>query len=153
MVIDSRRVGRGDLFVALPGSRADGHDFVAAAAAPARPARWWRGASTRRWHRSWCRTWRRRWAPRRAPRAAYAGTVLAVAGSNGKTTTKEMLAAILAQAGHYARDARQLQQPAGVPLTLLRLAPEQRYAVIEIGANHPGEVAALAALARPRIGT
>ncbi|MFO1410778.1 MAG: UDP-N-acetylmuramoyl-tripeptide--D-alanyl-D-alanine ligase [Steroidobacteraceae bacterium] len=153
VVIDSRRVGRGDLFVALPGSRADGHDFVAAAAAAGAA-----GALVAR----------RVDAPlaqvvvpdveaalgaaARAWRAAYAGTVLAVAGSNGKTTTKEMLAAILAQAGTTLATRGNLNNQLGVPLTLLRLAPEQRYAVIEIGANHPGEVAALAALARPRIG-
>jgi UDP-N-acetylmuramoyl-tripeptide--D-alanyl-D-alanine ligase len=78
--------------------------------------------------------------------------VLAVAGSNGKTTTKEMLATILAQAGTTLATRGNLNNQLGVPLTLLRLAPQQRAAVIEIGANHPGEVAALAELVRPHIG-
>ena len=153
VLIDSRRVGTGDLFVALPGTRADGHDFVAAAgAAGAVGALVARrvdaplaqivvpdvaaalGAAARAW------------------RDAFAGTVLAVAGSNGKTTTKEMLAAILVQAGPTVATQGNLNNQLGVPLTLLHLAPAQRAAVIEIGANHPGEVAALAALVRPHIG-
>ncbi|MDE2251740.1 MAG: UDP-N-acetylmuramoyl-tripeptide--D-alanyl-D-alanine ligase, partial [Gammaproteobacteria bacterium] len=85
-------------------------------------------------------------------RADYAGTVLGVAGSNGKTTTKEMLAAILAQRGACLATRGNLNNHLGVPLTLLRLAARYPYAVIEIGANRAGEVAALAALARPAIG-
>jgi UDP-N-acetylmuramoyl-tripeptide--D-alanyl-D-alanine ligase len=151
--IDSRRVAAGDLFVALRGTRRDGHDFVAAAAAAGAV-----GALVAR----------RVDAPlaqivvpdveaalgaaARAWRAAYAGIVVAVAGSNGKTTCKEILAAILAQAGGTLATRGNLNNQLGVPLTLLRLDPQQRTAVIEIGANHPGEVAALAALARPHIG-
>jgi UDP-N-acetylmuramoyl-tripeptide--D-alanyl-D-alanine ligase len=153
VVIDSRRVAPGDLFVALRGTHADGHDFVAAAAAAgAAGALVARrvdvplpqivvadveaalGAAARAW------------------RAAYPGVVIGVAGSNGKTTTKEMLAAILAQRGPTLATRGNLNNQIGVPLTLLRLTPEFRAAVIEIGANHPGEVAALAALARPAVG-
>ena len=153
VVIDSRRLAAGDLFVALRGAHADGHDFVGAAAAAGAA-----GALVAR----------RVAAPlpqvvvpdveaaltaaARAWRAAYAGTVIGVAGSNGKTTTKEMLAAILARAGTVLATRGNLNNQLGVPLTLLRLAPEQRFAVIEVGANHPGEVAALAGLARPHIG-
>ncbi|MCC7460826.1 MAG: UDP-N-acetylmuramoyl-tripeptide--D-alanyl-D-alanine ligase [Gammaproteobacteria bacterium] len=153
VVIDSRHIAAGDLFVALPGTRADGHDFVAAAAAAgAAGALVARrvdaalaqivvadvAAALSRAARAW--------------RAAFSGSVLAVAGSNGKTTTKEMLAAILAQGGVTLATRGNLNNELGVPLTLLRLAPCQRAAVIEIGANHPGEVAALAALADPHIG-
>lgn len=153
VLIDSRRIGAGDLFVALSGAHADGHDFVAAAAAA--------GAAGALVARRVAAPLAQIVVPdveaalgaaARAWRAAFPGTVLAVAGSNGKTTTKEMLAAILAQAGTTLATRGNLNNQLGVPLTLLRLAPEQRYAVIEIGANHPGEVAALAALARPQVG-
>ncbi len=84
-------------------------------------------------------------------RAASRALVLGVGGSNGKTTTKELLAAILAGRGPTLATRGNLNNHIGVPLTLLRLEPTHRYAVIEMGANHPGEIAALAALARPAI--
>jgi UDP-N-acetylmuramoyl-tripeptide--D-alanyl-D-alanine ligase len=153
VLIDSRRVGARDLFCALPGTRVDGHDYVAGAAAAGAA-----GALVSR--------------PVDAPiaqvvvadvasalaragaawRSAFAGTVVGVAGSNGKTTTKEMLAAILARRGECLATRGNLNNELGVPLTLLRLAPTQSAAVIEIGANRAGDVASLAAIARPAIG-
>ena len=107
----------------------------------------------RRSRRSWSTTSSARWRLAGAAwRAAYGGTVIGVAGSNGKTTTKEMLGAILAQAGPCLATRGNLNNHLGVPLTLLRLRGGERYAVIEIGANRAGEVAGLAALARPHIG-
>jgi UDP-N-acetylmuramoyl-tripeptide--D-alanyl-D-alanine ligase len=153
VLIDSRAVREGDLFLALPGERADGHDFVAAAArAGAAGAVVSRlvdaplpqvlvddvASALARAGAAW--------------RTAYAGTVLGVAGSNGKTTTKEMLAAILAQRGECLATRGNLNNHLGVPLTLLRLGPRYRDAVIEVGANHAGEVAELVALARPAVG-
>jgi UDP-N-acetylmuramoyl-tripeptide--D-alanyl-D-alanine ligase len=85
-------------------------------------------------------------------RARFAGTVVGVTGSSGKTTTKEMLAAVLATAGQTLKTAGNQNNQLGVPLTLLRLTPEDRFAVIEMGTNAPGEIAALAALARPHHG-
>jgi UDP-N-acetylmuramoyl-tripeptide--D-alanyl-D-alanine ligase len=151
--IDSRKLAAGDLFLALPGERVDGHDYVAAAAQAAAA-----GAVVRR--RLDAATPQivvadvaaaltvvaREW------RSQFAIPVIGVAGSNGKTTVKEMLAAILARAGECLSTAGNLNNHLGVPLTLLRLRPQHRSAVIEIGANHVGEVAALAALARPTIG-
>jgi UDP-N-acetylmuramoyl-tripeptide--D-alanyl-D-alanine ligase len=126
VVIDSRRIGRGDLFCALPGTRVDGHDYVPAAAAAG------------------------------AVRARFAGPVLGVAGSNGKTTTKEMLAAIMARRGPCLATRGNLNNELGVPLTVLRLEGDEARgtasAVIEMGANHAGDVAALCAIARPGIG-
>ncbi|NBO75081.1 MAG: UDP-N-acetylmuramoyl-tripeptide--D-alanyl-D-alanine ligase, partial [Gammaproteobacteria bacterium] len=75
-----------------------------------------------------------------------------VAGSNGKTTSKEMIAAILAVRGSTLATAGNLNNHIGVPLTLLRLTPEHRHAVIEMGANHAGDVTQLAAFAAPSIG-
>jgi len=88
----------------------------------------------------------------RAWRADFRGPLVAVAGSNGKTTTKEMLAAILGQRGECLATRGNLNNRLGVPLTLLRLRDGHRSAVIEMGANHAGEVAELMSLARPDIG-
>jgi UDP-N-acetylmuramoyl-tripeptide--D-alanyl-D-alanine ligase len=150
--IDSRTLVRGQVFFALRGERFDGHAFVAAAAA--------RGAAGAVVERAvqctipqvvvadagaaltaLARTWR----------DASRALVIGVGGSNGKTTTKELLAGIMAGAGATLATRGNLNNHIGVPLTLLRLDSSHRYAVIEMGANHPGEIAALAALARPRI--
>ncbi|HEU5468012.1 MAG TPA: UDP-N-acetylmuramoyl-tripeptide--D-alanyl-D-alanine ligase [Steroidobacteraceae bacterium] len=149
---DSRTIESGMLFVALAGERFDGNDFVAAAAArgaagalvskPAAAAlpqvvvRDTQAALT---------------ALAAAWRAKTGALLLGVGGSNGKTTTKELLAAILAGAGPTLATRGNLNNHIGVPLTLLRIEPGHRYAVIEMGANHPGEIAALAALAKPAI--
>jgi hypothetical protein len=96
----------------------------------------------RRCRRLSCATRRR--PSRRSPaawRATSRALVLGVGGSNGKTTTKELLAAILSGAGPTLATRGNLNNHIGVPLTLLRLEPAHRYAVVEMGANHPGEIA------------
>ncbi len=152
VVIDSRKLVAGDLFLALPGTRTDGHQFIEAAAAAGAA-----GAVVKQ-----------RMplalpqivvadveaalvAAAHAWRAAFRGVVIGVAGSNGKTTVKEMIASIMGRAGETLATQGNLNNQLGVPLTLLRL-DMQRCAVIEIGANHAGEVAALAGIARPSIG-
>ena len=75
--------------------------------------------------------------------------VVAVTGSNGKTTVKEMLAAILSQSHRVIATAGNLNNNLGVPLTLFRLQVDTEYAVIEMGANHLGEIAELVTLAKP----
>jgi UDP-N-acetylmuramoyl-tripeptide--D-alanyl-D-alanine ligase len=153
VVSDSRTLKRGQLFVALAGPRFDGNDFVAAAlkagaagalVSRAQPAALPQivVADTQAALERAARTWR----------AHFAGPLVGVAGSNGKTTAKEMTATILAQAGDCLATRGNLNNHIGVPLTLMRLTPEHRFAVIEMGANRPGEVAALVALARPSIG-
>ncbi len=150
--IDSRTIGAGELFFALRGERFDGHAFVGAAAA--------RGAAGAVVEKAGdfsvpqvivkdgvaalatlAQSWRRR----------FDATVFGVGGSNGKTTTKELLASILEGAGPTLATRGNLNNHLGVPLTLLRLTAKHRYAVIEMGANHPGEIAALAAIAKPAI--
>ena len=149
---DSRTLERGQVFFALRGERFDGHGFVAAAAA--------RGAAAAVVERA---------VENALPQIVVAGAgaalsslaaawraqsralVIGVGGSNGKTTTKELLAGIMAGAGPTLATRGNLNNHIGVPLTLLRLEPVHRYAVIEMGTNHPGEIAALAALARPSI--
>jgi UDP-N-acetylmuramoyl-tripeptide--D-alanyl-D-alanine ligase len=152
VTIDTRKLAAGDLFMALPGERADGHEYVAAAAAAAAA-----GAVVTRLQKldfpqilvtdvAQALT-----AAAAAWRAQFTLPLIGVAGSNGKTTVKEMLAAILSRAGACLATAGNLNNHLGVPLTLLRLEKKHRSAVIEIGANRAGEVAALAALARPNI--
>ncbi|MBC7983439.1 MAG: UDP-N-acetylmuramoyl-tripeptide--D-alanyl-D-alanine ligase, partial [Candidatus Obscuribacterales bacterium] len=150
---DSRNLPAGALFVALKGPNFDGHEFVATALA--------RGASGALVERelplalpqivvpdtlaaltTFARVWRE----------SFAIPVIAVTGSNGKTTTKEMLGAIMARGGACLVTQGNLNNHIGVPLTLLRLAATHRSAVIEMGANHQGEIAALAAIARPTVG-
>ena len=154
VVSDSRSLQPGQLFVALRGANFDGHEFVAAAqAAGAAGALVQRArplplpqivvsdtqAALVRAARAW--------------RAAFTGPLVGVAGSNGKTTTKEMTAAILSQAGATLATRGNLNNHIGVPLTLLRLTGEHRFAVVEMGANHAGEVAALVEIAKPSVGT
>lgn len=78
--------------------------------------------------------------------------VIAVGGSNGKTTTKALLGHILATEAPTLVSPRSWNNAIGLPLTLLRLSPAHRYAVVEIGDNHPGEVRALCQIARPTLG-
>ena len=149
---DSRRVHAGELYVAIRGERFDGHDFVGQArqsGAAALLVERWTGdcaapafivADTRRALGEIAAGWRRR----------FALPLVAITGSNGKTTVKEMVAAILAaHVGEPQRLATQgnLNNDIGVPLTLLRLTPAHRAAVVELGMNRPGEIAWLAAMA------
>ncbi len=162
---DSRAIKRGELFVALKGEHFDGHAFLAQAAAAGaagvlvecasadlklaqivvndslaalgRLGNYWRGQ--------------------------FKIPLVALTGSNGKTTVKEMLAAILREACKATQSPildpqscvlatrGNLNNHIGVPLTLLELRREHRYAVIEMGMNHPGEIAQLAALAAPTV--
>ena len=150
---DSRTLAAGELFIALRGERFDGNEFVRAALAA--------GAAGALVSRAQPLALPQIVVPdtlvalQRAARAWREGfqiPVVGVAGSNGKTTTKEMTASILAQAGSCLATRGSLNNHFGVPLTLLRLQASHRSAVIEIGANHAGEVAALVAIARPTVG-
>lgn len=156
---DTRTLRAGDLFVALRGERFDGHDFLAQAkAAGAVAALSEHGlaeaglpglqapdslVALQQFAAAW--------------RQGYRGPLIAVTGSNGKTTVTQMIAAILrAWVGEAAlATAGNLNNHIGVPLTLLRLRPHgdgaHRAAVVELGMNHPGEIALLAALAAPTV--
>ena len=152
--IDTRSLQPGDLFVALKDIR-DGHDFVAQAfekgAAAALVSRVPEGVAED--------------APLllvedvqsglealgRAGRARMTGLVAAVTGSVGKTSTKEMLLAMMADQGRAHASVASYNNHWGVPLTLARMPADTDYAVIEIGMNHPGEIAPLAKMARPHV--
>lgn len=150
---DSRSLPAGALFVALRGERFDGHEFANAAAA--------RGAGGLLVERPLpigvpqvvvSDTLRALTACARAHRRRFRNPVVAVTGSNGKTTTKEMIGAILGRKGPCLITKGNLNNHIGVPLTLLDLRQEHRHAVIEMGANHGGEIAHLASIAEPDIG-
>ena len=154
--IDTRSLGVGEAFFAIRGHQQDGHAFVRDGAA--------RGAScvvvhalpddlppavavvlvdetTRAlgrlaaWHR-----------------ARFTVPMAAITGSNGKTTTKEMTAAVLGSLGPVLKPRSSFNNQWGLPLTLLQLGDEHRAVVLELGANQPGEIAALAAISRPTVG-
>ncbi|QIT56282.1 UDP-N-acetylmuramoyl-tripeptide--D-alanyl-D-alanine ligase [Aquisalimonas sp. 2447] len=150
---DSRSVNPGELFVALEGERFDGHGFLSDAVARGAAAVMVRhgdniGApalvveDTRRALGALARHWRRRCTAR----------IAAITGSNGKTTVKEMLGAILNQVAPTLVTRGNLNNDIGVPLTLFRLAEGDHFAVVEMGANHGGEIATLAAIAEPDVG-
>ena len=149
VVTDSRGDCNGGLFVALRGERFDAHGFVAQAAAHGAAAALvergldldlpqWRVDDTRLGLGRLAAAWRDH----------LPGRVLAITGSNGKTTCKEMVAAILAQVGSVLATRGNLNNDIGMPLTLLD-ARDQDWLVLELGANHPGEIGYLADIARP----
>jgi UDP-N-acetylmuramoyl-tripeptide--D-alanyl-D-alanine ligase len=155
---DTRTVAKGQLFVAIRGEHFDGHDFLGTARergataalvdkrhpSAAAPLPLLVADDTRRALGRLGRHWRLRYAP----------VLIAITGSNGKTTTKEMLASILRR--HAGEDGAlatrgNLNTDIGVPMTLLGLRASHRFGAIELGMNHPGEIAQLAQIALPTI--
>jgi len=153
--IDSRSLGVGEVFFAVRGERLDGHAFLRDAVG--------RGAACLVIHS----------VPDDLPpgvpvvlvdettkalgrlgawhRQRFTIPVAAVTGSNGKTTTKEMAAAVLASLGPVLKPESSFNNQWGLPLTLVKLSAEHRAAALELGTNRPGEIAALAEIARPTI--
>jgi UDP-N-acetylmuramoyl-tripeptide--D-alanyl-D-alanine ligase len=153
VVIDSRKLARGDLFIALAGERTDGHEFLdAAAAAGAAGALVSQERAASLPVVQVANVEQALSAAGAHWRGAHHGPLIGVAGSNGKTTVKEMLASILSQQGACLATRGNLNNHLGVPLTLLGLKGTERTAVIEIGANRAGEVATLMKIARPTVG-
>jgi len=149
---DTRSAGAGALFFALEGPNFDAHQVLddhpeqplaalVVRRPVAHPAPCLLVDDTRKALGRLAAAWRQRLDLR----------VIGLTGSNGKTTVKEMLARICAVEGPTLATAGNLNNDIGVPLTLLRLRPEHRYAVIEMGANHPGEIAWLTALVHPDV--
>ncbi len=149
---DSRALVAGNLFVALTGPRFDGHGFIAAAREAGAagvivsraldvPLPQILVADTQRALQRLAAQWR----------SGFAGPVIGLTGSNGKTTVKEMLHAILECRGPTLATRGNLNNHIGVPLTLLALESRHRAAVIEMGANHAGEIAALTQLVQPTV--
>ena len=150
--IDTRTLRPGEVFFAIAGERFDGHDFVAQAAAAGAGA----AVVERRLEAGLPQVVvaDARLALGRlgaAWRGLAAARVVGLTGSNGKTTAKEMVAAILGVDAEVHCTRGNLNNDLGVPLTLLGLRPGHRYAVVEMGANHLGEIAYVAGLARPDV--
>ena len=149
---DTRQLLPGSLYFALQGPNFDGHGFVeaarqqgAVAAAVARPCEsalpQIEVADTRLALGSLSAHWRQQ----------FSLPVVAITGSNGKTTVRSMTAAILSCCGQTLSTQGNLNNDIGLPLTLARLGADDRFAVLEMGANHPGEIAYLAGIAQPSI--
>jgi UDP-N-acetylmuramoyl-tripeptide--D-alanyl-D-alanine ligase len=154
---DSRRVQAGDLFFALPGGRFDGHDFLRQAAEKGAVAV---VVERKRVPASWTgcaliavenvRTALGQLAA--TYREDFSLPLVAVGGSNGKTTTKELVASVLRQKLATLWSEASFNNDIGVPLTLLRLDKSHQAAVLEAGTNHPGELAPLLKMMRPNYG-
>ena len=152
---DTRKIGKGDVFVALKGERFDGHDYLRDAVRDGasalvvskvpklntlgvpiyevRDTLIALGALGRYWRRAWGKT------------------IIGVAGSNGKTSTKDLIKAALTRAYSVHATTGNLNNRIGVPLSLLSLQPDSEIAVIELGTSLPGEVAILRDIAEPDI--
>ncbi len=151
--IDTRKLQPGELFIALPGERVDGHDFLRKAAALGAA-----GALVARRvdlefpqlvvpdvlaaMQQLAARWRVEWG----------GRVVGVTGSNGKTSVKTLLAQLLSRRHTVYATPGNLNNHIGLPLCLLNLRPEHAIAVLEMGASHAGEIAAMADWARPDVG-
>ena len=153
---DSRTLKRGELFVALPGENFDGHDFVQAAAKA--------GAAGAIVESNWKGTLPETFALIRTEDALQAYQelaanyrrslslkVVAITGSNGKTSTKDFAAAVLARRFQVTKTEGNFNNHVGLPRTILEATSRDEVAVWEIGMNHPGEVAVLARLAMPDV--
>ena len=160
--IDSRTLQQGDFFIALKGNNFDGHDFIddavnKRASGVAAQSKWQSQNEAKlprdtafiivrdtldflqklaMWHRS-----------------HFNIPVIAITGSNGKTTLRKMLLEVLTNKFNVLSNEKNQNNHIGVPLTLLKLRPGHQVAVVELGTNHPGEIAFLAELVNPVIGT
>jgi UDP-N-acetylmuramoyl-tripeptide--D-alanyl-D-alanine ligase len=151
--VDSRQVRAGDLFVALPGSRTDGSLFAAAAARAGAAATLARAGTVFAGPRvEVADPLAALAALGTAVRDRSSATVVAVTGSNGKTTAKDLLAAVLATRLETVANRASFNNEVGLPLTLARIEPGTQAVVVEMGARGPGHIAALARLARPAVG-
>ncbi|MCA0976261.1 UDP-N-acetylmuramoyl-tripeptide--D-alanyl-D-alanine ligase [Halomonas denitrificans] len=152
IVTDTRQLVPGSLFVALRGERFDAHDFVSQARqAGAIAAVVERAVDDPLPQLVVGDTRMALGLLARAHRRAWKGPIVAVTGNSGKTTVKQMLATLLGRAGSTLATQGNLNNDIGAPLTLLRLAPEHRQAVVELGANHLGEIAWTTALTEPQV--
>ena len=137
-VLDSRKVEPGMLFVALPGEKADGRDFI--------PQALERGAA------GVIDSLDALAEAAREYRRGLAAKTIGVTGSAGKTTTKELLRAFLSAKGKTHATSGNFNNNIGLPLTILNCPRDAEYLVLEMGTNHPGEIAALCSIAAPDAG-
>jgi len=151
--IDSRTIARGDCFFALRGPTHDGHDFIASiferGAALAIVERTADGGGLQFQVPD---TTAALQALGHGARQMWAGTVVGVTGSAGKTTTKDTIASLLSTTFPTGRNFGNLNNHLGLPLSILRLPNDSKVAVLEMGMNHEGEIRDLSAIAEPQIG-
>ena len=152
IAIDTRNLNAGDLFIALKGERFDGHDFVAESGVCGAVAAMVEREinvtlpqivvkNTIDGLTNLASSWRRH----------CSAVVVALTGSNGKTTTKTLLASVLEKKFNVLSTRGNLNNHIGVPLTLLALREQHQVAVLELGANHPGEISQLSKLVKPTV--
>lgn len=150
--LDSRHIKPGQLFIAILGDQFDGHDFIELAKQ--------RGAAAAMVERPMLSdlpllqvldTRKALGALAKYHRHQFSIPIIALTGSCGKTTTKEMIVAILNESGSVLTNNKNFNNDIGVPLTLLNLTAQHRYAVIEMGANHLGEIAYLSQMVNPDV--
>jgi UDP-N-acetylmuramoyl-tripeptide--D-alanyl-D-alanine ligase len=157
---DSRKIKPGELFIALKGERYDGHNFLKQAISRGAVGLVVKEAATSRGLTSRERaavievndTLNALGQIARYWRQKHPIPLTAITGSNGKTTTKEMLAGIMKHSFRVLKSEGNFNNLVGVPLTLLRLSAEHQIAVLEFGANQPGEIARLSEIADPQVG-
>ncbi|HEY5895524.1 MAG TPA: UDP-N-acetylmuramoyl-tripeptide--D-alanyl-D-alanine ligase [Chthoniobacterales bacterium] len=147
VVTDSRRVQAGDLFVALRGEKFDAHDFVpnlaVAALVDRAPENFSPGAIVVEDTLQGLQTLARNY------RKTLSAKIMAITGSNGKTSTKDLTAAVLGSRLRVVKTQGNLNNHIGLPLSVLSIDSGHEAAILEIGMNHPGEIAPLAAIAAP----
>jgi UDP-N-acetylmuramoyl-tripeptide--D-alanyl-D-alanine ligase len=158
LAVDSRQVGDGSLFMALPGEHVDGHDYVATAfargAAAALTSRPVPGAGGPCLVVEDPLAAAGRLARDQVDRAVAGGLrLVAITGSAGKTSTKDLLAQVLEAAGPTVAPAGNLNNELGVPLTVCRIGPSTRFLVAEMGARGVGHIAYLCTIAPPQVAT
>lgn len=150
--LDTRSINPNNLFIAIRGERFDGHDFIELAKQHGAAAAMVDHAidtdlplvlvqDTKKALGELAQQHRRQ----------FSIPIIALTGSCGKTTSKEMIRSILAEAGPVLTNFKNYNNDIGVPLTLLNLTDRHRYAVIEMGANHPGEIAYLTQITQPNV--
>lgn len=150
---DTRVINHGDVFVALKGPSFDGHDYLNVATRKGAAAAIVEKPNTHLDLPQWCvaDSYKALGELGLASREKYTGKVVAITGSCGKTTVKGMLAKICALAGPTVATIGNLNNHIGVPLTLMRLASEHKFAVIEAGTSGPEEIEYLAGLIQPHV--
>ncbi|MEO8513202.1 MAG: UDP-N-acetylmuramoyl-tripeptide--D-alanyl-D-alanine ligase [Ignavibacteria bacterium] len=162
--IDSRKCGSNDLFFAIKGERFNGHDFVNDVLSNGTVC----AVINESWYRKNLKALNRSFKKKcfvvvkdtqkaigeiaKHCRSRFVIPVIAVSGSNGKTSTKDFIAEVLSTRYNVLKTEGNLNNQLGVPLTIFRLKPEHEIAVIEVGTNHFGEVEMLSRIAQPQFG-
>lgn len=149
---DTRKIAKGELYVAIKGDNFDGHDFIAAAYEKGAVAALVSQANPKIKNAFLCHdTVQALGEIASYYRSKFSQPLIAITGSSGKTTTKEFLAHVLSNFGPVTATAGNLNNHIGVPLTISRFDDKARYFVVEMGMNHAGEIRYLAKMAKPTV--